>query len=143
MMLPKMDSFFNYIIYPYVSLLICILQTEIEMVGIKAKVATDATQRQPVLIASLSPSTCHQSAQSHALQILPTDLRIPCATCCGMRMLCVILKNPIDENIPKVTLRERERLDALLDRKRGRQTDILKCMLYKSLSNLLIEETAF
>lgn len=43
MMLPKMDSFFNYIIYPYVSLLICILQTEIEMVGIKAKVATDAT----------------------------------------------------------------------------------------------------
>lgn len=60
-------------------------------------------------------------------------------------MLCVILKNPIDENIPKVTLRERERerLDALLDRKRGRETDILKCMVYKSLSNLLIEETAF
>lgn len=53
------------------------------------------------------------------------------------------LKKNIDENIPKVTLRERERLDALLDRKRGRETDILKCMVYKSLSNLLTEETAF
>lgn len=40
---PQNGFIFNYIIYPYVSLLICILQTEIEMVGIKAKVATDAT----------------------------------------------------------------------------------------------------
>lgn len=33
----------NYITYPYVSLLNCKLQAEIEMVGKKAKVATDAT----------------------------------------------------------------------------------------------------